>query len=1048
MNRVVMTSENLNALTTLTFNWTRALQDVWAPTPYHVEGLHAETAGLLAQGIGEASADGTEPPLGIVIRGERGVGKTHLLGWTREQVQQAGGYFFLVGDLSAKAFWEEVLGCVVEQLLPLSDGSRNQLGRLLAGLADKAELDGNFRSAVTGEVPPSRDAVQVFVAALRRADSKVGLICQDTARALVLLASPLQEDQDVGYYFLTGNEVDVEDRRRWGINSRLKLPRLLVSELSRLLALAGPTVIAVDQIDALIDELIDVSGDAAPRSRHLADMATGLMTLRDITHRTLTVVSCLPESWDYLRKYGVDTVADRFRMAPQLQNIPSAAVGRLMIEKRFAADYARAGFEPPYATWPILPAAFDEASKYTARALLKRIEAHVSACLRERTVTELARLDERSDGAEGEVPSRGTPPAGADQDFAEIDALFAGLLHDAEVSTAFNPETEDSIVPALLAAGLEAWVRELGEQTGYSFVQDPVPGKNPRLHACLRMILDARTERQHRWGFRAIGSDNARAVQSRLKKAAEGAGLDAASAGRELFVLRSSPWPAGKVTERETDDFVAKGGVVLPVAEADLKTFHALSELLAAHHRDLNAWLLARQPAHRTELLERALGGVGQPGAAEPSSDVGRVGASAVTSAASAVLAPRTTIHVGVTAADQAPVSLDLSALRRHVSIFAGSGSGKTVLLRRLIEECALHGVSSIVLDPNNDLARLGDAWPETPRAWADGDAERAGDYIANTDVAIWTPCRDGGRPLTFRPLPEFGAVRDDADEFNAAVSAAVEALAPRVNVNKDTVKAKQEKAVLTEALRYFGREGHSDLNDFVALLSDLPQNASTQSKATVMAADLADRLRAVRAYDPLFGGTGESADPGALLTPAAGKRARVSVISLVGLPDLEQRQSFVNQLQMALFSWIKQHPAGDRPLGGLLVMDEAQDLAPSVRTTPCTVSTLRLVSQARKYGLGLLFATQSPKGLHNSIPGNSTTQFFGLLNSPAQIDAARELAKAKGAEIPDIGRLSAGQFYATTEGVGFRQIRTPMCLSYHPPSPLTEEEVIKRSGL
>ena len=46
--------------------------------------------------------------------------------------------------------------------------------------------------------------------------------------------------------------------------------------------------------------------------------------------------------------------------------------------------------------------------------------------------------------------------------------------------------------------------------------------------------------------------------------------------------------------------------------------------------------------------------------------------------------------------------------------------------------------------------------------------------------------------------------------------------------------------------------------------------------------------------------------------------------------------------------------------------MDEAQDLAPSVRTTACTVSTLRLVSQARKYGLGLLFATQSPRGPHN----------------------------------------------------------------------------------
>ena len=70
------------------------------------------------------------------------------------------------------------------------------------------------------------------------------------------------------------------------------------------------------------------------------------------------------------------------------------------------------------------------------------------------------------------------------------------------------------------------------------------------------------------------------------------------------------------------------------------------------------------------------------------------------------------------------------------------------------------------------------------------------------------------------------------------------------------------------------------------------------------------------------FGGAGTPVDPGVLLTPSDGYRARVSVISMIGLPSDEQRQSFVNQLQMALFAWIKRNPAGERPLGGLLVMD------------------------------------------------------------------------------------------------------------------------------
>src|SRR6202789_4422228 len=144
-----MRTEELSALAALTFIWTQALDDVWTDLGYHVDGLHAETADLIRAGIGEASADSSRP-IGIVIQGERGVGKTHLLGWTREQVQLAGGYFFLVGDLFTKAFWEHVLGSMVEQLLPLPDGSRNQLAALLTRLADQVGLDGSFRAQVTG----------------------------------------------------------------------------------------------------------------------------------------------------------------------------------------------------------------------------------------------------------------------------------------------------------------------------------------------------------------------------------------------------------------------------------------------------------------------------------------------------------------------------------------------------------------------------------------------------------------------------------------------------------------------------------------------------------------------------------------------------------------------------------------------------------------------------------------------------------------------------------------------------------------------------------
>ena len=565
-NRPAMSTEEQAALAALTFNWTRSLNDVWAPARSHVEGLHTEVSEDIRRAIAEADA-GDANPLGIVIQGQRGVGKTHLLGWTREQVQRVGGFFFLVGDLSAKAFWEELLGCVVEQLLPLPDGSRDQLRTLLTALADRVGLDPVIRDAVTGQTAPAPVTLRVFIRELRRIDPRIGLICQDTARALVLLASPDQADQDVGYYFMTGNEVDQEDRRRWGIHATRSVPRLLVTELSRLLAVCGPTVIAIDQIDALIDELVGQASDAGLRSRALAEMGTGLMTLRDRTFRTLTIVSALPESWDAIRTYGTDAVVDRFAVPRQLRNIPSADVGRLIIEKRFRADYFRAGFEPPYPTWPILPSAFADASRFTARALVKRVEAHVSACLRDRAVTELAWLDAAPESADT-IVTDGTVTSSADDGFAALDARFAELRADAAVTAAvraaLDPESEDAAMPGLLAAGFEAWARELGDGADHPFAQDPSPGKNPRLHASLRLVLDARTERHRSWAFRAIAADHPRAVQSRLRKAAEASGLDACRPDRHLFVLRNAPWPTGKVTEQETAGFAAKGGVVMP----------------------------------------------------------------------------------------------------------------------------------------------------------------------------------------------------------------------------------------------------------------------------------------------------------------------------------------------------------------------------------------------------------------------------------------------------------------------------------------------------
>lgn len=87
-----MSAGELDAIAALSssFNWTLSRENVWAASPYHVEDLHPRAAEMIRRGIDGAGRSEGPNPLGVVLVGQPGAGKTHLLGWAREQVQQAG----------------------------------------------------------------------------------------------------------------------------------------------------------------------------------------------------------------------------------------------------------------------------------------------------------------------------------------------------------------------------------------------------------------------------------------------------------------------------------------------------------------------------------------------------------------------------------------------------------------------------------------------------------------------------------------------------------------------------------------------------------------------------------------------------------------------------------------------------------------------------------------------------------------------------------------------------------------------------------------------
>jgi hypothetical protein len=1032
----------LEALEAISFRPFYTAADIWRDDVVHVDGIHSEAFEEVRRTFRMMKSG--HPFSNIVIEGRPGIGKSHFLGRIRRGVTKGENVFILVQLSTTREFWHSLAIAYSDALFRETPGGRLQVEVVLDALADVLGLSAQEkRDIVKGKVTTDllKRVHQCLRERIGRNPANRPIIV--TGLALVLLNSTNPSHQDAANSIILGLEADTEQETGGSLGDIQIPPREVVKGFDRIFGLAGKyTLLAIDQLDGLI--ALSRSSNQSEVQSILDEVANGLMeAAEDNPEHTLIVISCLPSTWRLIRETSLQPAADRFSQVQQLRLIPSPEVGQTLIAAFLNRAYQRIGFTPPHPTWPVRTSAFKDAPEYSPRRLIQLTAQHIQACRQRGEVVELTEFA----AAQADQPDKEIQP----KQSSTLDARFEQLRAEAEISDVLSRDHVERLLPLLLNAGLEAWIKEQDNPGRFSL--DALPGRNPPLHARLRQILDADKEDEIHWSFRAVPHDHPTAALTRLRSAVTASGL---GHRRHLFVIRNQDWSRGQATQETVNAFIRNGGETVALSDDELRTFSALKTLLAEKPEGLDGWLRAAKPASRTEFLSRI-----QPEnilAQDDSSIAHNSPASAPETSAATGAPPASPvpaekpvaedeIPIGSSAETGKTIAVRLEDLRRHVAIFAGSGSGKTVLIRRLIEECALKGVSSIVLDPNNDLARLGTPWPEDPSGWRPGDAEKARTFFNTVDVAIWTPRLSAGRPLAFAPLADLAAFSADPDEFDIAIDNVVATLLPRAGLPATGGKRDQGQAVLKQALQAFVKAGGAGLATFLKYLRALPEGTIELSNAQKLAGDMADTLYAATINDPLFGGEGQAVDPATLLSAPDGKRARVSVISLAGLPNDDQRQSFVNQLQMALFAWVKKHPAGDRPLGGLFVMDEAQTFAPSSGATPSTRSTLALASQARKYGLGLVFATQAPKGLHNHIPGNATTQFFGFLNAPVQITAAKEMAAAKGGDPNGIAQLTKGEFFAASDGLAFQKIQTPLCLTYHPASPLTQEEIVALAG-
>ncbi len=148
----------------------------------------------------------------------------------------------------------------------------------------------------------------------------------------------------------------------------------------------------------------------------------------------------------------------------------------------------------------------------------------------------------------------------------------------------------------------------------------------------------------------------------------------------------------------------------------------------------------------------------------------------------------------------------------------------------------------------------------------------------------------------------------------------------------------------------------------------------------------------------------GQPLDIGGLLYAEDG-RPRHSVFYIAHLDDAE-RMFFVSLLFSAVETWMRGQ-GGSKSLKALIYFDEIFGYLPPVGNPPSKESLLRMLKQARAFGIGLVLATQNPVDVDYKALSNAGTWFVGKLQTDQ--DKQRLLDGLTGASASmDRGELDA----------------------------------------
>lgn len=371
---------------------------------------------------------------------------------------------------------------------------------------------------------------------------------------------------------------------------------------------------------------------------------------------------------------------------------------------------------------------------------------------------------------------------------------------------------------------------------------------------------------------------------------------------------------------------------------------------------------------------------------------------------------------------DDEVVYYDSRDLTTHAVVVGMTGSGKTGLCITLLEEAVLDNIPAIVIDPKGDITNLLLTFPELrpedfapwinmddtrragmePAEYAQDVAQQWRDGLSSWGIvpsriaamkraaqfSIYTPGSDAGLPISI--LDSLQAPREGwagyEEVHRERISGIVTALLALIGINVEPVRDREHVLVANIFENAWKQGKNLTLEDIILQVQNPPFNKLGVFDVNTFFPEK-DRFKLAMSLNKIIASPsfqswmqGEPLDVRSLLYTPEG-RPRVSVFYVAHLNDAE-RAFMITLLLENMLSWMRSL-SGTTSLRAILYFDEMFGFFPPAPHNPPTKEPLlRLLKQARAFGIGLILATQNPGDLDYKGLSNAGTWFIGKLQT------------------------------------------------------------------